>query len=46
MIIKKISKIITGTSTDQLAPIQILRCCDCGEILKESLPDPNMLDDE
>ena len=45
-IVKKISKIITGQSTDQLAPIQLLRCADCGEVLKESVPDPSIFDNE
>lgn len=45
-IVKKISKIITGQTTDQLAPIQVLRCADCGEVLKESIPDPSIFDNE
>lgn len=45
-IVKKISKIITGQSTDQLAPIQLLRCADCGEVLKESVPDPSIFNNE
>lgn len=45
-IIKKISKVAIGASTDQMMPIQIFRCASCGEILKESLPDPKLLGDE
>lgn len=42
-IVKKVSKLATGSPVDQFAPIQILRCSDCGEVLKETLPDPNLL---
>jgi uncharacterized Zn finger protein len=46
IILKKISKLLTGNAQDGLYPIGITRCDDCGEVVKESLPDPNMLDNE
>jgi len=43
IILKKISKIATGTTNDQLVPIQVLRCSDCYEVLEESVPNPKFL---
>ena len=45
-IMKKISKIVTGTPNDQLVPIQVLRCSDCGEVLLDSVPNPKFLENE
>lgn len=35
---KKVSKVITGTPEDAIVPIRAYRCQDCGEVLKELLP--------
>ena len=45
-IIKKINKMSIGAPTDQMMPIQIFRCADCGDVLKDSLPHPNLLENE
>jgi len=38
--LKKISKLLTGASADQLVPIQLFVCDSCGEVLLEELPEP------
>lgn len=45
-VIKKISKMAIASTSDQLVPIQIFRCADCGEVLSESLPHPDLLKNE
>lgn len=35
---KKVSKLLTGSPQDQIAPIQIFRCMDCGEPCEELSP--------
>jgi uncharacterized Zn finger protein len=45
-VVKKISKMAVAAPTDQLVPVQILRCTDCGEVLSESLPHPDLLKNE
>lgn len=36
--LRKISKVMTGTPNDQIAPIPIFRCDDCGVPLKDMMP--------
>jgi hypothetical protein len=36
---KKVSKLLTGSPTDQVAPIQVFRCMDCGMPCEELMPD-------
>ena len=43
ILLKKISKIATGSTNDQLVPIQVLRCADCYEVLEESVSNPKIL---
>ncbi len=38
LIINKISKFITGDSTDQLMPVPSFRCDDCGHVPTEFRP--------
>lgn len=38
IIFRKLSKILTGSSSDQLVPIMGYRCQDCHEILRETIP--------
>jgi len=38
MMFKKVSKLLTGTHQDQVAPIQVMRCCDCGTPCEELTP--------
>ena len=35
---KKVSKLLTGAPIDQIAPIEIFRCCDCGTPCKDLQP--------
>jgi DNA-directed RNA polymerase subunit RPC12/RpoP len=35
---KKVSKLLTAAPEDQLAPIQIFRCMDCGTPCEELMP--------
>jgi uncharacterized Zn finger protein len=37
-ILKKVSKLLTGTSEDTIVPIPMWACTHCGNILKESNP--------
>jgi predicted nucleic acid-binding Zn ribbon protein len=32
------SRILLGTPEDQIIPIPVFRCDDCGEVLEETLP--------
>lgn len=43
-VLKRISKVLIGTPHDQIAPVQLFRCINCGSLIPESLPDPTMLD--
>lgn len=45
-VVKKINKMAIGAPVDQMVPIQLFRCSDCGEVLKDSLPNPKLLEDE
>ena len=36
---KKVSKLLTGSPTDQVAPIQVFRCMDCGMPCEELMPE-------
>jgi DNA-directed RNA polymerase subunit RPC12/RpoP len=36
---KKVSKLLTGSPQDQIAPIQAYRCSDCGQPCEELLPE-------
>lgn len=38
VVFRKVSKIITGTQTDQLVPIMVYRCQDCLTPLVETMP--------
>jgi hypothetical protein len=35
---KKVSRLLTGTPNDQIVPIEVFVCANCGTILKELLP--------
>lgn len=37
--VRKISKIITLTPDDQIIPIPVFVCNECGEVLKDSMPE-------
>lgn len=37
-VLKKVSKLLTGTSEDTIVPIPMWACTHCGNILKESNP--------
>lgn len=45
-IVKKVNKMAIAAPVDQMIPIQVFRCSDCGEVLLESLPSPKLLEDE
>jgi len=36
---KKVSKLLTGSPEDQMVPIQIFRCMDCGTPCSELMPE-------
>lgn len=36
---KKVSKLLTGSPQDQIAPIQVFRCMDCGTPCTELMPE-------
>jgi len=38
VIFRKVSKIVTGTSNDQLVPVMAYRCQDCLQPLAETIP--------
>lgn len=38
IIIRKFSKLLLGTTEDQVQPIPVFRCDDCGEVLKDYFP--------
>lgn len=38
VLVRKISRLLTGTPTDQIIVVPVLRCSDCGEVLKEVFP--------
>lgn len=38
LIIKKVSKLLTGTAKDQIVPISVLQCTKCNHVNKEFLP--------
>lgn len=42
-VIKKVSKLITGKQHDELVPVSVFRCFDCGDLLPESMPDENFV---
>jgi uncharacterized Zn finger protein len=44
LVLKKISKLLIGTDKDDIYPIPVFRCDDCGEVLTNLLPNPNLLD--
>jgi uncharacterized Zn finger protein len=39
VLVRKISRLLTGTPTDQFTFLPVLRCSDCGEVLKEFFPE-------
>lgn len=39
VMVRRISRFLTGTPTDQYMFLPVLRCSDCGEILKEIFPE-------
>ena len=40
MSFKKISGVLTGNAgQDQIAPVQVFRCCDCGMPCEELMPE-------
>jgi uncharacterized Zn finger protein len=44
LVLKKMSKILLGTDKDDIYPVPVFRCDDCGEVLTDLLPHPNLLD--
>lgn len=38
MIIKRISKFVTGTDRDSISPIPVIACAKCGHVNKEFMP--------
>ncbi len=44
IVLKKINKVLVGAPHDQIVPIQLFRCMDCGTVSGEGLPDPSMLE--
>lgn len=46
VMIKKISKILTGAPEDQKLSIPIFRCADCKEILEDMIPEGLTLKDQ
>lgn len=43
-VFKKISRLLTGTPQDQVVPIELFRCVECGSIMTDTLPSPDHLD--
>ena len=39
LVVRKLSKLLTGEKKDEILPFEVYLCGDCGEILEESLPD-------
>lgn len=35
---KKVNKLLTGSSQDQIIPIEVFVCAACGQVLEELLP--------
>lgn len=44
LVLKKISKVLLGADKDDIYPVPVFRCDDCGEVLTDLLPHPNLLD--
>lgn len=42
--IRRLSKLVIGAPTDQLIPIPVLKCTDCGMPIEDMIP--NIKDDE
>ena len=38
MIIKRISKFVTGSDRDSISPIPVIACAKCGHVNKEFMP--------
>ena len=38
VMLRKASRVITGTAQDALIPIPVFNCSKCGEVLEETLP--------
>lgn len=43
-VFKKISRLLTGAPQDQIVPIELFRCVECGTIMTDALPSPDHLD--
>mgnify|MGYP003407457207 CR=1 FL=1 len=39
VLVRKISRFLTGLPTDQYTFLPVLRCSDCGEVLREIFPE-------
>lgn len=39
VLVRKISRFLTGTAADQIMFVPVMRCQDCGEVLKEFFPE-------
>tara|TARA_Y100000389_G_scaffold86549_1_gene83233 strand:+ start:485 stop:700 length:216 start_codon:yes stop_codon:yes gene_type:complete len=38
MTLRKASKLLTGAANDQIVPIPVIRCADCGHVNKDFTP--------
>jgi uncharacterized Zn finger protein len=38
MTLRKASKLLTGAANDQIVPIPVIRCADCGHVNKDFMP--------
>ena len=39
LVVRKLSKLLTGQKKDEILPFEVYLCGDCGDILDESLPE-------
>lgn len=39
LLLRKISRLLTGKTQDSILPIQVMQCTDCGSILDASIPE-------
>lgn len=39
VMVRRVSRLLTGSSQDQFVFLPVLKCTECGELLKEFLPD-------
>jgi DNA-directed RNA polymerase subunit RPC12/RpoP len=44
LVVRKLSKLLTGQKKDEILPFEVYLCGDCGELLDESLPEGLKLD--